>query len=133
MKEQCLLYPTAHGRKALIGQNLIAVSSHCSPLIGQNLIAVSSHCHALCLPVGGASLANDGRSECGVNKCGEALRSTSRSALRVACRSAFASASSHTNLEPLVIILFFFIIFFYFFFFYYIYFIIFNSILISIY
>ena len=29
--------------------------------------------HALCLPVGGASLANDaGRSECGVNKCGEA-------------------------------------------------------------
>ena len=47
-----------------------------------NLIAVSSHCHALCLPVGGASLANDGRSECGVNKCGEALRSTSRSALR---------------------------------------------------
>ena len=32
------------GRKALIGQNLIAVSSHCSPLIGQNLIAVSSHC-----------------------------------------------------------------------------------------
>ena len=82
MKEQCLLYPTAHGRNALIGQNLIAVSSHCSPLIGQNLIAVSSHCHALCLPVGGASLANDGRSECGVNKCGEALRSTSRSALR---------------------------------------------------
>ena len=51
-------------------------------LIGQNLIAVSSHCHALCLPVGGASLANDGRSECGVNKCGEALHSTSRSALR---------------------------------------------------
>ena len=60
------------GRTALIGQNLIAVSSRCSPLIGQNLIAVSSHCHALCLPVGGASLANDGRSECGVNKCGEA-------------------------------------------------------------
>ena len=57
--------------------NLIAVSSRCSPLIGQNLIAVSSHC----LPVGGASLANDDgvvglqRSECGVNKCGEALRS----------------------------------------------------------
>ena len=24
-----------------------------------NLIAVSSHCHALCLPVGGASLVND--------------------------------------------------------------------------
>ena len=61
-----------------------------------NLIAVSSHCHALCLPVGGASLANDGRSECGVNKCGEALRSAS------------ASASSHTNLEPLVIFFFFF-------------------------
>ena len=35
MKEQCLLYPTAHGRNALIGQNLIAVSSHCSPLIGR--------------------------------------------------------------------------------------------------
>ena len=104
--------------------NLIAVSSHCSPLIGQNLIAVSSHCHALCLPVGGASLANDGRSECGVNKCGEALRSTS------------ASASSHTNLEPLVIIFFIFFIFYFFFlffFFYYIFFIIFNSILISIY
>ena len=99
MKEQCLLYPTAHERNALIGQNLIAVSSHCSPLIGQNLIAVSSHCHALCLPVGGASLANDGRSECGVNKCGEALRSAS------------ASASSHTNLEPLVIILLFFLLF----------------------
>ena len=74
-----------------------------------NMIAVSSHCHALCLPVGGASLANDGRSECGVNKCGEALRSTSRSALH-ACRSASASASSHTNLEPLVIFFFFFFI-----------------------
>ena len=57
-----------YGRKALIGQNLIAVSSHCSPLIGQNLIAVSSHCshymensmpYLACLPVGGASLAND--------------------------------------------------------------------------
>ena len=56
------------GRIALIGQNLIAVSSHCSPLIGQNLIAVSSHCshymensmpYLACLPVGGASLAND--------------------------------------------------------------------------
>ena len=51
----------------------------CSPLIGQNLIAVSSHYmensmpYLACLPVGGASLANDaGRSECGVNKCGEA-------------------------------------------------------------
>ena len=87
MKAQCLLYHLYRalhsGRNALIGQNLIAVSSHCSPLIGQNLIAVSSHCSPLigqnliavsshcshymensmpylaCLPVGGASLAND--------------------------------------------------------------------------
>ena len=60
-----ITYRALHvGRNALIGQNLIAVSSRCS-LIGQNLIAVSSHCLPVggasiaCLPVGGASLAND--------------------------------------------------------------------------
>ena len=110
MKEQCLLYPTAHGRNALIGQNLIAVSSHCSPLIGQNLIAVSSHC----LPVGGASLANDGRSECGVNKCGEALRSTSRSALRcMPLCVCFYFYSTVVIVHTLALIFFFFFIYIY--------------------
>ena len=45
-----------------------------------------------------------GRSECGVNKCGEALRSAS------------ASASSHTNLEPLVFFYFLFFLLLFFFF-----------------
>ena len=41
------------GRKALIGQNLIAVSSHCSHYMENSMPYLA------CLPVGGASLAND--------------------------------------------------------------------------
>ena len=69
-----ITYRALHaGRTALIGR--ISSSLHSinppdpySPLIGQNLIAVSSHCshymensmpYLACLPVGGASLAND--------------------------------------------------------------------------
>ena len=66
-----ITYRALHaGRTALIGR--ISSSLHsinppdpCSPLIGQNLIAVSSHYmensmpYLACLPVGGASLAND--------------------------------------------------------------------------
>ena len=86
MKAQCLLYHLYRAWEE--GSDWSESDSSIQPLLSSdwsNLIAVSSHCHALCLPVGGASLANDaggGRSECGVNKCGEAFRSTSRSALR---------------------------------------------------
>ena len=66
-----ITYRALHaGRTALIGR--ISSSLHsinppdpCSPLIGQNLIAVSSHYmensmpYLACLPVGGASLVND--------------------------------------------------------------------------
>ena len=57
MKAQCLLYHLYRalhsGRKALIGQNLIAVSSHCSHYMENSMPYLA------CLPVGGASLAND--------------------------------------------------------------------------
>ena len=76
-----------------------------------NLIAVSSQC----LPVGGASLANDaGRSECGVNKCGEALRSTSRSALRcMPLCVCFYFYSTVVIVHTLALIFFFFFFFIY--------------------
>ena len=98
MKAQCLLYhlyraweersdwsESDSSIQPLLSSDWSESDSSIKPLLSSdwsNLIAVSSHCHVLCLPVGGASLANDGRSECGVNKCGEAVRSTSRSALR---------------------------------------------------
>ena len=53
-----------------------------------------------CLPVGGASLANDDvmtRSECGVNKCGEALRS-SLPQIRSSTRTNDPTSFDHTGL-----------------------------------
>ena len=94
-----------HCTFADLGSNKVSSSSSSS------LIAVSSHC----LPVGGASLANDGRSECGVNKCGEALRSTSRSALRcMPLCVCFYFYSTVVIVHTLALIFFFFYIYIYF-------------------
>ena len=61
-----------------------------------NLIAVSSHC----LPVGGASLAND-----------DVMRGGGAAEIGMWRKQVRAPASSHTNLELLVIILLFIIYF----------------------
>ena len=74
-------------------------------MIGQNLIAVSNHYmensmpYLACLPVGGASLAND-----------DVMRGGGAAEIGMWRKQVRASASSHTNLEPLVIILLLFIL-----------------------
>ena len=73
MKAQCLLY---HLYRAWEERSDWSESdSSIQPLLSSDWSESDSSIQPLTcpsLPVGGASLANDGRSECGVNKCGEA-------------------------------------------------------------